>query len=143
MTGELNGEPISSSGFATNVTAGRSPASWSAAIAWIPASSPAFMSVTPGPNALPPSDRYGRCAAVPGSKTVSMWPMSSSRGPSPSSRPTTRSPSRGPSPSGSWLRAFDGRAEGCQRIGHEVGDPVDAVGRVRAAVDVHELLELG
>ena len=28
------------------------------------------------------------------------------------------------------VRAFDGRPEGCHRIGHEVGDAVDAVGRV-------------
>ena len=33
-------------------------------------------------------------------------------------------------------------AERAERIGHEVGDAVDAVGRVRAAVDVHERLEL-
>ena len=139
MTGELNGEPISSSGLATNVTAAdarRPPAS--AAIAWSPASSPPFMSVTPGPIALPPSDRYGRSAAVPGSKTVSMWPISSSRGPSPSSRPMTRSPSRGPSPRARGVCARRSPPGLAERIGHEVGDAVDAVGRVRAAVDVHE-----
>ena len=38
------------------------------------------MSVTPGPKAMPSSIRNGRSAAVPGSKTVSMWPISSTRG---------------------------------------------------------------
>ena len=40
------------------------------------------MSVTPGPCAVPSSMRNGRSAAVPGSKTVSMCPMSRTRGPS-------------------------------------------------------------
>ena len=77
MNGVLNGEPISSSGLATKVIAGRAPASCSAATAWRPASSPAFMSVTPGPKARSPLDRYGRCGGRPGSKTVSMCPMRS------------------------------------------------------------------
>ena len=40
--------------------------------AYSPASSPDFMSVTPGPWAVPSSMRNGRAAAVPGSNTVSM-----------------------------------------------------------------------
>ena len=38
------------------------------------------MSVTPGPVAMPSSIANGRAAAVPGSNTVSMWPMSRTRG---------------------------------------------------------------
>ena len=41
------------------------------------------MSVTPGPWAIPSASIVnGRSAAVPGSKTVSMWPISKVRGPS-------------------------------------------------------------
>ena len=40
------------------------------------------MSVTPGPVAMPSAIANGRAAAVPGSNTVSMWPMHSSVGPS-------------------------------------------------------------
>ena len=39
--------------------------------------------------------------------------------------------------------ALDLRAELGERIGHDVRDPVDALGRVRAAVDVDQRLELG
>ena len=64
--------------------------------AYSPASSPDFMSVTPGPFAMPSAMRNGRSAAVPGSKTVSMWPISRTRGPPgrPSNVVTTVSPSR-------------------------------------------------
>jgi hypothetical protein len=62
------------------------------------------MSVTPGPYARPPSTRNGRSAAVPGSKTVSMCPMSRIAGPAasePGRRPITVEPSR---PAGSgWI----------------------------------------
>ena len=101
------------------------------------------MSVTPGPNALPPSDRYGRSAAVPASKTVSMWPISSSRGPSPSRPADDEVAELRLSPSGSVVRCARRSAPRArQRIGHEIGDAVDAVGRVRATVDVHEPLQL-
>ena len=40
------------------------------------------MSVTPGPVAMPSLMAKGRSAAVPGSNTVSMWPMHSSVTPS-------------------------------------------------------------
>ena len=72
MCGAEKGEPISSSGLATNVTMDRAPMAWSAATARSPASRPPFMSDTPGPSARSPSVRYGRAAAVPGSNTVSM-----------------------------------------------------------------------
>ena len=53
------------------------------------------MSVTPGPVAMPPWIANGLSAAVPGSNTVSMWPMQRSVGPwgsVPASSPTTVSP---------------------------------------------------
>ena len=58
------------------------------------------MSVTPGPVAMLPSRRNGRAAGVPGSNTVSMWPISRTRAPPgrPSKVPTTVLPRR---PSGS------------------------------------------
>ena len=97
MCGVDTGEPISSSGLATNTSraSGRPPVSWSAAIAYSPASSPLFMSVTPGPLAMPSAMANGRSAAVPGSNTVSRWPMSMSAGPSgspPAMSATTVSP---------------------------------------------------
>ena len=54
------------------------------------------MSVTPGPKAVSSSIRNGRSAAVPGSKTVSRWPMRSTRGASarPLNVATTVAPSR-------------------------------------------------
>ena len=143
MTGVLNGEPISSSGLATKVTPGRAPASCSAATAWSPASSPAFMSVTPGPNARSPLDRYGRCGGRPRvehgvhvADEEQPWPVAAQ--PSDDEVAELRPPS-----AGSWRWPLDIGAKLAQRIGHEVGDPVDAIGRVRAAVDVDEGLELG
>ena len=79
MIGVEVGEPISSSGLATNHSRsnGSSPAARvSAESAYRPVSRPPFMSVTPGPNAWPSATRNGRAAAVPGSNTVSIWPMS-------------------------------------------------------------------
>src|SRR5438874_1885191 len=64
------------------------------------------MSVTPGPWAFPaPSIMNGRSAAVPGSKTVSMWPINRIRGPpavplGPSHVPITVAP---------WMPAGSGR----------------------------------
>ena len=93
------GEPISSSGLATNMTraSGRPTVSRSAASAYSPARRPLFMSVTPGPVAIPRSSMAnGRSAAVPGSNTVSMCPIASSVGPVgslPASSPMTVSPS--------------------------------------------------
>ena len=55
------------------------------------------MSVTPGPVASPSAMANGRSATVPGSKTVSMWPISMSRAPGdagPLSVPMTVAPSR-------------------------------------------------
>ena len=90
------GEPISSSGLAMNVrrSNGSPPSSPTIALsAYSPASSPDFMSVTPGPYAMPSSMRNGRSAAVPGSNTVSMWPISRTRGAAGPSRRTCRRPS--------------------------------------------------
>ncbi len=84
MCGEEAGEPISSSGLATNTSraSGTPPsASRSAPTAYSPASNPLFMSVTPGPVAIPPWIWNGRSAALPSSNTVSMWPMHSRVGP--------------------------------------------------------------
>ncbi len=53
------------------------------------------MSVTPGPVAMPPWMANGRSSTVPGSNTVSMWPMHRSVGPpgsAPGSSPMTVSP---------------------------------------------------
>ena len=100
------------------------------------------MSVTPGPWAMPSSMRNGRSAAVPGSKTVSMWPMSSDarrRRPCRGTSPTTVSPKR---PVGSG-RTSTSAPELRQEAGRPATDLVDALGRVRAAVDVHEALEVG
>ena len=78
ITDPENVEPISSSGLHTKaISPNRShPDSSRISRAWNPASRPAFMSHTPGPNARSPSTRYGRAAAVPSGKTVSMWPIS-------------------------------------------------------------------
>ena len=68
MTGLLTGEPISSSGLATNTSRpkGNAPATdATAATACRPASNPAFMSATPGPWARVPSSVYRRRATVP------------------------------------------------------------------------------
>ena len=87
MCGVEAGEPISSSGFATKTSraSGRPVVARRAAMAYRPASRPLFMSVTPGPVAMPSRILNGRSAAVPGSKTVSMWPMHRSVGPAGSS----------------------------------------------------------
>src|SRR5258708_7318519 len=45
------------------------------------------MSVTPGPVAIPSLIANGRSAAVPGSKTVSMWPIRSTPRPAAASEP--------------------------------------------------------
>ena len=98
MCGVETGDPISSSGFATKISRanGTPPiAARIAAIACRPLSRPLFMSVTPGPVAIPPWTANGRWAAVPSSNTVSMCPMHRSVGPDgavPRSSPTTVSP---------------------------------------------------
>ncbi len=75
MCGVEVGEPISSSGLAmkTSRSNGIPPRSVMIALsAYRPASRPDFMSVTPGPWAIPSSMWNGRSATVPGSNTVSM-----------------------------------------------------------------------
>ena len=101
------------------------------------------MSLVPGPVARFPSDRYGRSTAVPGSKTVSMWPMRSSRGPSPVDSAHHDVPEAWPIALRLVGNALHVRAEATERIGHERGDLVHPVGGVRAAVDVHHPLKLG
>ena len=62
---------------------------------------PHFMSVTPGPVGDPVVDRgTGAPAAVPGSNTVSMWPMSRTRGPPRSALERRRRPCRRGGPPG-------------------------------------------
>ena len=103
------------------------------------------MSVTPGPRRVAvASIANGRSAAVPGSKTVSMWPMRRTRGPpapgAPSQRPDDRRPERArPDRAGARPR----RRCSVRNAGDEPADLVDAVGRVAAAVDVDEPLEVG
>ena len=86
--------------------------------------------------------RNGRSAAVPGSKTVSMWPMSRTRGAAGAAveRGDDRV-ARGGRPG----RA--GRSTVAPRSARNAADPapdlVDAGGRVAAAVDVDEALEVG
>jgi hypothetical protein len=64
------------------------------------------MSETPGPKARFPSVRYGRAAAVPSGKTVSMCPTSSTRRPprslDPASLATKMSPYRCSPVPGEW-----------------------------------------
>ena len=99
------------------------------------------MSVTPGPWAIPSSMRNGRSAAVPGSNTVSMWPMSSDARPAGRCRgtsPTTVSPKR---PAGSGRTSTSAPSSRRKPAG-PAPDLVDALRRVRAAVDVHEALEV-
>ena len=103
------------------------------------------MSVTPGPWAIPSASiANGRSAAVPGSNTVSMWPMRSSRGApgvprSPSQVPMTVPPNR---PDGSGRRST--RAPLSAR-NPATNEPTSSTpgGRVRAAIDVDEALEVG
>ncbi len=97
MTGVLTGEPISSSGLATNTMRpnGSGPNARSTRSAYNPARRPPFMSETPGPVATPSLIANGRSATVPGSNTVSRWPTMSSAGPAASRLPrvpTTVSP---------------------------------------------------
>ena len=83
MTGVLTGDPISSSGLATNTMrpngSGPRPRQPTGPTrtrrirsAYKPASRPPFMSETPGPVAMPSLIANGRSATVPGSNTVSM-----------------------------------------------------------------------
>ena len=97
------------------------------------------MSVTPGPWAMPSSIRNGRSAAVPGSNTVSMWPMSRTRGPS--DRPVERADDRvrRSGPPGRAGRRRRRRARS-RNAGDPAADLVDAGRRVRPAVDVDEPL---
>ena len=76
------GAPVrpSSSGTTCSSTAGRSPPSRARrSMAARATSRPPFMSATPGPSTRSPSSRSGRAAAVPSGKTVSAWPISSTR----------------------------------------------------------------
>ena len=79
MTGVLTGDPISSSGFATNTMRPNGiapepppPNARRMRSAYRPARRPPFMSETPGPVAMPSLMANGRSATVPGSNTVSM-----------------------------------------------------------------------
>ena len=137
------GEPISSSGFAMNVRRSNGSSRTSprmALSAYSPASRPDFMSVTPGPYATPSSIRNGRSAAVPGSNTVSMCPISRTRGPRgvPENVPTTVAPYR---PLGSGRTSTSAPIPSRIRR-HPAPDLVDASGGVRPAVDVDEALEI-
>jgi len=53
---------------------------------WSAITTLAFMSPTPGPVRTVPSLRNGQPAAVPAGQTVSAWPSTSSRRPSPNTR---------------------------------------------------------
>ena len=145
MCGVDTGDPISSSGFATNTSrAKRQPArelAASAAIAWRPASSPLFMSVTPGPVAIPSRTVYGRSAAVPGSNTVSMCPMHSTVGPS-GVGPDELADDRVAEALLVGV-AGHGGAQAFEPLPRPAAHLVDARLRVRAAVDVDEALEVG
>ena len=110
-----------------------------------PASSPAFMSVTPGPVARSPLDRYGRAAAVPALEDgVHVADEEQPRAVARRAGRSTRSPSCGSPVVRRVAHALDRRRRARRSASvDEVGDAVHAVGRVRAAIDVDERLELG
>ena len=91
---------------------------------------------------MPSSIRNGRSAAVPGSKTVSMWPISRARGPParPSNVATTVAPRR---PAGSGRISTLGAELGRGTSADPAPDLVDAGRRVAPAVDVDEPCEIG
>ena len=143
-SGVLLGEPISSSGLAMKTR--RLKGSHVAGIAarsraarrgrgGRPAGRPSCRS-RPGRRRGRPSMRNGRAAAVPGSKTVSMWPMSSARGPPGATLEGGHD--RVAQAPGRVRTTFDPRAEVSQGGRRPAGDLVDAVPGVGAAVDVHE-----
>ena len=109
-----------------------------------PVSSPPFMSDTPGPRAMSPSIENGRAAAVPSSNTVSMWPTSRT----PRSAGTREGADQEVAQAWCAVGGLVGPALHLPSAVAEprlaqVGDRVDARGRVRAAVDVHHLRQGG
>ena len=117
------------------------PSSRSARSAYSPASRPPFMSETPGPCAMPSSIRNGRSATVPGSNTVSMWPTSSTVGPSES--PSPRTPIDGVAVAPRWAPPRPARPARANACGDPRADLVHARLGVAAAVDVHQPLQVG
>ena len=124
------GEPISSSGLATNTRrASGSPPS---------ASRMAAMRVQPGQQAaLHVGDagagrdavgdrRTGRSAAVPGSNTVSMWPMHSSVGPVGVVARRCSADDRVARARGRWARRVTVAPRAAQPVGRPAADLVDA-----------------
>ena len=100
------------------------------------------MSVTPGPWAMPSSMRNGRSAAVPGSNTVSMWPMSRTRGPP--ALPSNVADDR-VAEAALGIRPDLDLGARARRGSRAVQRPTSStpVGRVAAAVDVDQALEVG
>ena len=136
------GEPTSSSGLAMNVSRSNGTRSPIAPQRVQPGEQPGLHvgHARTGGDAVP-SMRNGRSAAVPGSNTVSMWPISSDPRPAgpPSNVPTTVSPSR---PSGSG-RYSTGRPSSRRNAPVQRPTSSTPAGRVAAAVDVHQVLEVG
>ena len=99
------------------------------------------MSVTPGPWATPSSSRNGRIAAVPGSKTVSRWPIRSAAG------ATGCAVEGGHDRVAQLPGGIRPVLHACPQLGQELARPathlVDARGRVAPAIDVDEPLEVG
>ena len=143
MCGVDTGEPISSSGLPTNTSraSGTPPrVSRSAAIAYRPASSPAFMSVTPGPRrdpAVDPERALGGGALVEHRVQVADAQERRPGGSVPRSSPMTVSPR--PSSLGWWRHGEAERPEPLRRPG---ADRVDARLGVAAAVGVDQALEV-
>ena len=99
------------------------------------------MSVTPGPVAMPSSIVNGRSAAVPGSNTVSMWPMQS-RARAIRVGAVDLRDDRVAEAELVGVRRHR-RPEGPEPVRRPGADRVDAGLRVAAAVDVDEALEVG
>ena len=100
------------------------------------------MSLTPAPRACGPSMRNGRFATVPSEKTVSMWPISRTRGPAPGA-PSNVSDDRVAVAAFRVRPALDGRAEPPQLRRDQVADLVDPGGRIAPAIDIAHALEIG
>ncbi len=101
------------------------------------------MSDTPGPRARSPSTRYGR--AADGARLEDGVHVTDEQEARPAARqPTDDQVAQRPTVGRrATAGALDGGPQPAEMLGHYVRDPVHAVGRVRAAVDVDQALEVG
>ena len=143
MTGELNGDPISSSGFATNVTRRSLAGLLQRRDRMQAGQEPRLHVGHAGPERLPALGPIRPLRGRPGIEDgVHVADEQQSRSIAVQAADDEVAELRSLA-LGLVAAALDRRTEGSKRFGHVVGDPVHAVRRVRAAVDVHELLQLG